>query len=128
MKNPSDKVNAVDDTYEKPRKFRDRSKKRRGELGENEHPLHQPYAREHKNWTHTAKLQDNLRLLDMIQETATELDSVDFNWLDDNAILNIALDYDKVKQLTEDSIQALVWELGRRLDNYLNGEDDAAPF
>lgn len=41
-----------EDVYEKPRKFRDRSKKRRGDVVEKDHPVHRPYEREHKNWTH----------------------------------------------------------------------------
>lgn len=37
-----------EDTYEKPRVFRDRTKRRRGEVPEyeREHPLHQPYRRD----------------------------------------------------------------------------------
>lgn len=44
-------MNEGDNEYVKPRKFRDRSKTRRGEQSDHDHPVHRPYAREHKNWT-----------------------------------------------------------------------------
>jgi hypothetical protein len=46
------KSEPVELEFVKPKKFRDRSKKRRGDLPEKEHPIHRPYERENKNWTH----------------------------------------------------------------------------
>lgn len=41
------------ENYEKPRTYRNRKSRRRGEQLEHDHPVHRPYEREHKNWTRT---------------------------------------------------------------------------
>ena len=63
------KSRSTADTYEKPRSFRDRSKKRRGDT-KREVPQHQPYEREHKNWTHST-------VVDGLGEEWTDEDDTD---------------------------------------------------
>lgn len=42
-----------EDEWDKPRTFRNRKTKKKEEP--RDHPLHQPYYREHKNWTKEAQ-------------------------------------------------------------------------
>lgn len=50
-------------------------------------------------------------------------DEIDFSWWDDDALLNFAFDYDKVKLLNEDDHDALIYALARRLDDVLGQPD-----
>lgn len=69
-------------------------------------------------------LQDNMKLVDMLEQDETvNADGVDFNWWDDLSLLTFALDFDKTKMLNEDNMQSLIYELARRLDDYVNGEE-----
>ena len=66
-------------------------------------------------------LQDNLRLLDMIHDNdEREFDAVEMAWMDDESLLNHALDYDKIKDMSNDDLHSLVYELAKRLDDYRN--------
>lgn len=50
-------------------------------------------------------------------------DEIDFSWWDDDALLNFAFDYDRVKKLNEDDHDALIYALARRLDDVLGQPD-----
>ena len=70
-------------------------------------------------------LQDNLRLLDMIEDDEDQIiDAIEMAWWDDESLINFALDYDKVKALEEDDVHSLIFELAKRLDNYILGADE----
>lgn len=73
----------------------------------------------------TNNLQDNLRLLDMIEEIFdTPLDTVDFNWMDDHTLISLAFNQDAVDKMDHELKHDLIRELARRLDDYREGEDD----
>lgn len=55
----------------------------------------------------------------MSDTSTTTKDEVDFNWMSDNDLINFALDYERVKVLDNDSKEALIYILGRRLEHFI---------
>lgn len=60
------------------------------------------------------------RLTQMSRENKImQPDEIDFSWWGDEDLINFALDYEKVKALSEDDSDALIYALARRLDEVI---------
>lgn len=66
-------------------------------------------------------LAEMIKELDMVRDTSTVAkDEVDFHWMSNEELIDFALDYERVKILSNDSKESLIYILGRRFDNFIN--------
>lgn len=67
----------------------------------------------------TRTVNELLEQLAVMSDTSTaHNDEVDFHWMEDEELINFALDYERVKVLDNDTKESLIYILGRRLELY----------
>lgn len=68
----------------------------------------------------TRTLSELLKQLDvMTNHNQPTTDEIEFQWMGNEELINLALDYEKVKVLEDDDKEALIYILGRRLEQLI---------
>lgn len=69
----------------------------------------------------TSRLSDAIERLDRITKimdatTTTHIDEIELGWASDEDLINLALDYDRISPLDRETLESVVYVLGKRLE------------
>lgn len=77
----------------------------------------------------TKRLSDAIERLDRItkimqENKTTHIDEIELGWASDEDLINLALDYERVTELDKETMESVIYVLGKRLEGKIFTHED----